>query len=250
MVKKWFLALCLVAALVGVSACSGGGDSGDGDKSGQSQSQSQAQASKPDLKDIPKVVAEVNGQKISKDEFVQAYKSRYQQMAMQAKMSGQQPDQDALKKQVAKSLVGTELLSQEADKRGYEASKKDVNKSLSDLAKQNGMQSPKQFLKALKKQGLSRDQVISDVKTQVEIDRLIDKKAGDTEPSKQELKALYKQMKAQQKQAGKQGKGSKVPSFEQMKPQLEQQLESQKRSQAAQALVSSLRKDADIKINL
>lgn len=246
MTKKLILAACLVLALLGVAAC-GGGSGGDqsSDQSSSSQEKSTKEAAKPDLDDVPKVVAEVNGQKIYKSEFVQAYKGQFQQMAMQAQATGQKPDQDKLKKQVAESLVGTELLTQEAQKRGYKATPKDVDKTLQGLAAQNGMKSKKQVLDALEKQGMSKAQIMAQAKTQTKVDELVAEESGNTKPTQKQLKQLYAQMKAQQQQSGQ-----KAPSFKKMRPQLEQQAESQQQMKTAQALIKRLRKHADVTIHV
>src|SRR5699024_12112908 len=63
---------------------------------------------KPSTKDIPEVVAEVNGEKITKDDFVPLFETQYQQMQAQAQQSGQPVDEKDLKKQTAENLVSTE----------------------------------------------------------------------------------------------------------------------------------------------
>lgn len=259
MTKKIFLALCLIAALIGVSACGGAegdkaGEKGQGEQSQGQQSpggqgSGQQDPNKPDLDNIPGVVAQVNDAKINKDQFVQAYTGQFQQMAMQAQSTGEPVDQKALKKQVAENLVGTELLSQEADDRKFSASEKEVNKTLDDAAKQNQM-SRKELIAALEKQGMSKKQLMADVKTQVKVDKVIDEETGDAKPTEEELKKLYKQTVEQQEQMGQQSPGQKTPSYKEMKPQLEQQAVQQKQGEVAQKLVKDLRKDAKVKINV
>lgn len=177
-----------------------------------------------------------------------AYTPQYQQMAMQSQTSGQKVDEEGLQKQVVDNLVNTELLVQEADERGIEASAKQTDATLTSLAQQNGMKSSDEFVAALEKQGMDRDTIESQVQDQVVIEQLLAKEAGDTEPTEKELRALYQTVKAQQAQAG--GKGQKIPPFEQVKPQLAQQLKSQKESQVAGGLLDELRKDAEIEVHI
>ncbi|MDZ4235897.1 MAG: SurA N-terminal domain-containing protein [Dietzia sp.] len=59
---------------------------------------------------------------MSKDEFVTVFEGQYQQMAMQAQMTGQPVDEDQLRSQTLEGLVGSELLRQEALERGLEVS--------------------------------------------------------------------------------------------------------------------------------
>lgn len=264
MSKKWIVALFLVAALFGVSACSssdeGAGKSPDkqasspADPSSPSQQPSgppsQQQPPEPDVKNVPAVVAEVDKTKITKEEFVLAYKGQFQQAAMQSQSTGQQVDQKKLKKQVAESMVGTQLLTHEADKRGVKASKKDIDQTLEAAAKQNGLKSKKELLAALKKQGMSAKQVNADVVRQVKINRLTAAEAGSAEPSEKELKKLYKQVIKQQEQSGQQSPGTKPPSYKEMKPQLKQQAQSQKQGEVAQSMIKKLRKKADVKIHV
>jgi hypothetical protein len=111
------------------------------DGSGQDGS---GQDGKPNTKDIPEVVAEVNGEKITKDDFVPLFETQYQQMQAQAQQSGQPVDEKDLKKQTAENLVSTEVLTQEADKRKISVSDKDIDKALKESA-QSGQMSEKDF---------------------------------------------------------------------------------------------------------
>lgn len=246
-----FLGSILAVVLLGVSAC--GGSSGD-EGAAQSQDSGQEQRSdadgSSDLDGVPEVVAEVNGQEISKDEFVAMYQARLQQMAGQSQGFDRETGEEKLKKQVANSMVSTELLVQEADKRSFSVSDDQVDRTLQGLAAQNGLESVDAFLAALEQQGLDRDQVESQVRVQVKIERLVADEAGDIRPTGREVRALYEQMVAQQGRAGGEGGSSAVPPLKQVRPQLEEQLVSQKQSEVAQSLVSALRDDAEIVINL
>jgi hypothetical protein len=254
--KKWLLGLFLALLLVSASAC-GGGDGDGGDASGgaeaqqEQQEEKQADPSSPqaDLEGVPEVVAEVNGEEISREEFVPAYEAQFQQAAMQAQTSGQEIDQDQLKAQVADTLVSTELLVQEADKRDISASAQDVDQRLEQLAAQNGLESADAFVAAMEQQGMDREEIDSQVRTQVLIERLIESEAGDVSASKAEVRAMYDQLVAQQEQAGEQA-GQEMPPFAEVRPQLEQQVEQEKKSEVAQRLVSDLREDADVVVNL
>lgn len=256
-IKKTVLSLCMAAALAFTAAC--GNDDGSESSSAKDKESSSAQEKKeqkdaegaqqepqPDLEDVPEVVAEVNGDEITKDEFTDAYERQFQQAAMQSQASGQEVDQDALKKDVANSLVGLELLLQEAEDRGYKASEKDVDSTLDDLAKQNGMKSGDQVITALKEQGMAEDEVRAQITDQVKIEQLLAAEAGAAEPTEAEMKALYKQLSSQQG-AGAQGG---LPPYEKVKPQLRQQVKSQKEGQVAEALIADLRKQGDVTINL
>ncbi|WP_446852225.1 SurA N-terminal domain-containing protein [Halobacillus faecis] len=253
--KKWLLSLLFVAFVSLLAAC--GNDEGASDdkenekekeeKTEQAESGEQPEAPEPDLEGVPEVVASVNGTEIKKEEFETNYKGQFQQAAMQSQMTGQELDQDQLKKQVAESLVGQELLVQEANNREFTASEKEVNQMLEDYAKQQQVGSADEFLAALKEQGMSEKEVRSQVQTQVKIDKLIAEEAGDVKPSEKEIKEAYDKMKEQQESMETE---QEVPSFEEAKPTIEQQLTRQKEGQATQKLVDNLREEADVTVNL
>lgn len=244
----------VLAATLALSAC--GGDEKDTDSEGSSgestaQAEGGQQAPEPDLEDIPDVVAEVNGEEVTKDEFVAIYEPQFQQVAMQSQMSGEKPDEEALKQQTADGLVDTELLRQEAETRDISASDKDIDGKLTALAKQNQMGSADEFLAAVEKQGTSEDVVRDQVETQILVERLVADETGAIKPTEAELRKIYDQAVQQQKAAGKQGgQQQAIPPFAKVKPQLVQQAKSDQQNKAAQALVKELRKDADITLNL
>lgn len=265
-----------LTAVLALAACGGGqgaDQSGSGQQQGSQQSASdggqqglqsqQDQQGKPDLSGVPDTVAEVNGDKISKDEFSKAYESQYQQAAMSQQSGGQAPDEDSLKKQVADQLVDNTLLTQAADKAGIKAGDDDIDKTLDTIAQQNGMSSGDDVVKALEQQGSSEKQVRQDAASQYELTAYIDKKAKISDPSEKELKQQYAQLKKQYEQAGQaqsqtggssgasdSGGSAQVPAYEDVKDQLAQQAKTQQEGEAATKIAQDLRKDADVKINL
>ncbi len=243
------------AALLTLTACGNGGDdakasddaSASADPTGEASADSSAAAG-PDLDGIPDVVAEVNGEEVTKDEFVPIYEATFKQASDQAQMGGQAPDEEALKKQAVDELVDTELLAQEAESRGISVSDDEVDAELETLAKQNQMGSAEELLKAVEEQGLSQEQARAQVETQVMVEQLVDDEDGPIEPSEKQLRALYAQVKQQQAQAGEQGQS--VPPFAQVRDQLAEQVRTEQVGKVAGTLIEDLRKGADITINL
>lgn len=206
----------------------------------------QPEMPEPDLEGVPDVVAEVNGEEIAKAEFESAYTGQFQQMAMQAQMTGQEVDQAQLKEQLVESMVAQELLVQETENREIEASEEEVTTALQELAEQNGLESSEEFLAALEEQGISEDEVMEQVGAQVKVDQLIAEEAGEINPTDEELQTFYDEAQAQQEEAG----GEELPAFEEVKPELEEQVRVQKENEAVQTLVAQLREEADVTINL
>ena len=251
--NRTVLGLSLAAATIALGAC-GGGDSGS-ETSGASEKPTSQESSEtsessdpsteggPDLEGIPDVVAEVNGEELTKDEFVVLYTAQFQQATMQAQAGGEKPDEDALKEQTAENLVDTELLVQEAGDRGFDATDDEVDSELDKLAQQNQMKDGAELIAALEEQGTTEEQARDQLEQQVVIQELVKDEAGTTEPTEQELRAIYDQAK---QQAGEQ----KLPPYAKVKSQIVEQAKTDKLDEVAQALVEDLRKDADITINL
>ena len=249
-------------ALLSLSACGGGGDDADAQEdpsSSASASPSEdadaggdgaaagAEGAQPDLEGIPDVVAEVNGEEVTKDEFVPIYQAQYAQAATEAQTTGQAPDEDALKQQTVDDLVSTELLAQEADSRGIEVADADIDAELEDVAAQNQLGSAEELLQAVEAQGVSEEQARSQIETQLMVEQLAADEDGSLEPTDKELRTLYAQVK---KQAAQAGGAQQIPPFAEARTQLVEQATSQKIGEIAGGLVEDLRKDAEITINL
>src|SRR5690625_4092520 len=173
MKKKWLLVLSLSLLGFFMAACGDEEDSSAEDNNEGSEAQEeaaeeggqapeagteQAEMPEPDLEGIPDVVAEVNGEEISGEEFETTYVGQFQQAMMQAQMSGQEVDQDQLKAQTAEALIGQKLVIQEAENQGFEASEEDVEETLDEIVEQNGLNSQDDFFAALEEQGIAEDE--------------------------------------------------------------------------------------------
>jgi peptidyl-prolyl cis-trans isomerase SurA len=252
----------LVAALLGASACSNdtGGDTdattATDDAGATSAPGGDQAAATADVADIPEVVAEVNGEPISRDDFVTAYEGQFQQASMQSQMGGEPVDQDALKQEVLDGLIGNTLLLQQVEEKGLEVSEEEIDSTLAELAQGNGME-PQDFLAALEQQGLTEEDVRAEVEKQVGTDKLIEQEAPVEDPTEEELRAFYDEVAAQQAPpTGEDGAAatdspeSALPPFEEVRPQVEEQVRAEKRSAAVQTYVDQLREDAEITTHL
>ncbi|WP_416149672.1 SurA N-terminal domain-containing protein [Salipaludibacillus sp. HK11] len=263
--KKAFLALPLSAALV-LAACGGENDA-DNNNNGENNNEENIvdeegnndvsdaedgeiaeqpempEMPEPDLEDVPDVVAIVNGVEILKEEFEINYVGVFQQASMESMMSGQEVDQDNLKERVAENLISTEILLQEAENRGFDATEEEIDETLEGLAINNGLESKDDFLAALEEQGMSEDEVMSQIETQVKIDQLVAVESGDTEPTDEEIEEFYDQLVAQQEEMGSE---EEIPSFDEIKPEIEEIVKEQNDSEVFQSFFEQLREDADI----
>lgn len=203
-----------------------------------------------DLDDIPDIVAEINGEEISKDDFVSMYEQQFQQQIMQAQMSGQSADdvdQDLLKEQTTEIIVGQNLLIQEANNRISEVSDDDINNTIDELLEQTGMETRDELLAIFAEQGLDEEEFMSQVEIQVKVDQLIADISKDIELTEEETLEAYETIKAQQEQADGE---DEFPPFEDLKSGLEEQLKEQKKAEETDTFVEKLREEADITIHL
>lgn len=262
--RKWRLAVVAAGSLLIAAGCSVPGDGGDesapedqpaseqaaGEEAGPAGEDAGQGQSGPNTDDIPDPVAEVNGTEISKDEFVTVFEGQYQQMAMQSQASGQQVDENQLRQQTAESLVGTELLGQEASNRDIEVSDEEVDESLVEFAETNQV-STDEFIAAMGEQGLDEDDVMTEIEDQLRIEKLIAEEYGEFEASDEEIEAAYQQVQEQQSMmGGQQGGGQELPPLEEVRGQLEEQMKAEEDAQNMQTLVSELREGADVTVHV
>src|SRR5699024_8332343 len=167
--KKWLFMLSLVLIIGILAAC---GDDNNEDKANDEQ----AEMPEPDLEGIPDIVADVNDGEVTKEDFEATYQQQFQQMAMQAQMSGQNMDE----------IDQDELIDEKIDQ----------------VVEQNGIESKDELLDSLKEQqDMDEDEFMEQIETQVRVDKLLEEESGDLEPSEDEVKEAYEDMKKQQVEA-------------------------------------------------
>lgn len=261
--KKWLSSLTIIGSLLLLGACNGDEESTENTEEDTGATQEEAapesgaaaegetaeqpEMPEPDLEGVPDVVADVNGTEIEKAQFEEAYNAQFQQAAMMSQMSGEEVNQDDLKQQVADGLVSQELLLQEAGNRELDVTEEDTNAVLDELVEQNSMESQDDLFAAFEEQGMAKDEVMSQVEMQVQVEQLIAEETGEVEPTDEELKEVYEQYTAQMEQ---QETEEEPPSFDEMKPQLTEQVVAKKEGEAAQTLVAELKESADVTVNL
>lgn len=242
--KIWIALLSLVFTVLVISACSG--DDGVNENTEDNASEeANVELPEPDLEGIPEVVAEINGEEVTKEEFESAYQQQFQQAAMQSQLSGEEIDEDQLKEHTVEGLIGQQLLTQEANNRFPDVSEDDVNQTMDTLVEENGMETKEELIAAFEEQGMEEEELMSLLETQVKIDQLIMEESGDIKPTDEEIEEVYEMLKAQQEEMGSE---EEIPDFEEIKPDLKEQLKQQKEAEKIEALVQKLREDADITI--
>lgn len=242
-ISRVLVAGSLVGALA-LAGCSAGAD--DAEET-PAPTDAASNAPEPDLEGVPEVVAVVNDEEITLDHFTEAYEPQLEQATMTQQQSGEPVDQEQLKVQVADMLVNTALLTQAATDSGIETTDKDVDEMLKSLAEQNGLGSIDEVVAAFKEQGIAEKDLREDAADQVQIDAYVEAETDVQPPSDDELRQQYDQMVEQAKQQGSEGE---IPKFADVKKQLADQAVAQEQNSAVQDIVTKLREDGDVTVNL
>lgn len=241
------LSIMITMLVMILAACNGDDAASDSKEKEETTSQEQSEMPEPDLEGVPEVVANVNGEEISKQEFTETYQSAFQRAAMQAQFTGQELDQAQLKKQTVEAMVDQKLLIQEAQSRNLEVTEEEKNSMLEELATQNQLESKDALISALKEQGMTEEQIQKDLETSIKVDKLLTSEVGEFKASEEELQKAYDEYKAQMEAAETE---QEVPSFEEMKPDLENAVVSRKENEAVLQYVEKLRNEAEVKVNI
>jgi FKBP-type peptidyl-prolyl cis-trans isomerase (trigger factor) len=193
--------------------------------------------------DEKKTVVIVNDEKISGAE----YNSVLSMIQMQMQQLGQDPTSkevaEQIKEQTINSLVGKRLLLQDADKKGYTASKDAIEKQLAEIKGQ--YEDDEKFNEAMKQLGMNSEQLNTQIAENIKYTQYVDKEIKVEEATDKEIKEYYDQVAAQGSASGQE-----TPKLEELKPQIKEQLEQQKKQEKLVKYVEELKKDAKVDIKV
>ena len=150
--------------------------------------------------DVPSdAVAQVKGQTITQaqfDELLAQAKKSYATQKRPFPKAGT-PEYATLKNQAVQYLVQRVEFQQEADKLGVTVSDSEINKRLDKIKKQYFGGSDSRYQKQLKQQGLTDEQVKSDIKAQLLQEKIFAKVTSNVKVSDSELQKYYDQHQSQ-----------------------------------------------------
>ncbi|MGG1680184.1 SurA N-terminal domain-containing protein [Neobacillus sp. NRS-1170] len=190
-----------------------------------------------------KTVAIINGEKVSGSDYNMVLSSQQMQMQQMGEDPTSEKQAKQIKEQTIDTLVGQTLILQEADKKGYHASKDDVGKQLAEIKKP--YKDEHKFEEALKQAGLGMTTLKTKIARNIQIMKYMEKEIPVEKVTDKEIQAYYDQL-AQQGSASEQ----KLPKLEKVKPQIKQQLEQQKRQEQLAKQVDVLKKNAKVTIKI
>ncbi|GAA4062997.1 SurA N-terminal domain-containing protein [Amphibacillus indicireducens] len=239
--RKWKLVTLLILAIITLAACN------NNDKTEEQDSIDEIQQIEPDLSGIPDTVAEVNGQAISKERFELTYLSQFQQVALEAQLTGQAFDQEQFKQELAESMIDLELLIQEADRRQFVATDDDIDQMVTTLVEESHLESDQALYELYEGQGMSRDQLRAELTHQIKLDQLINDQAKNLQVTEEQIVELYEELIIVYEEMEQDGE---LPPMEEIRPDLESQIRFQEENLLIIELIEQLRGDAEIKNNL
>ncbi|MFP7170544.1 SurA N-terminal domain-containing protein [Terribacillus sp. 7520-G] len=248
---KRLMTLCFMLVLAIVLAACGNDEDSASDSSDAEQEQAQKQAEEMQKKmeeqqvDPDETVATVNGTEIKGEEYNSLLSSAQQQ----AQASGTDPTTDdaakELKDQVLKSLVGNELLLQEAENKNYEVSDKEVDEELKSAKDQ--FEDEDKFKEALKATGSTEEEYKQQLKEGLLVTKYVDKELSPKEVTEDDMKTYYEEMEKQAKESNQE---DSLPKYDDIKDQLKATMEQQNLQTVMLEKVDELEKDADVKYNI
>lgn len=248
MKKTWLLMVVLLTAFA-LAACGEKEDSKkNSEKENSEPDHSEVDQDLPeaDLDNIPDIVAEVNGEEILKENFINAYENRFQQEIMQAQMSGENADdidQELLKEEVIDLVIGQYLLMQEASNTIKDASEEYINEAIDLLLEQRGLETKEDLLASFEEQGVNEEDFMSKIVIQAKLNQFVDDISKDIELTEDEVKDTYETLKIEQEQLDSE---DEFPAFDEVESSLESQIIDQKAGEKTIDLIEELRKSADI----
>ncbi|WP_421384827.1 SurA N-terminal domain-containing protein [Bacillus salacetis] len=258
MKSKWKLAMLAGMISIGLAACGDNGEnSKDADTENTNQEQTEQTEQTAEMEEMQKklekqhvdeetTVAVVNEEDIKGE----AYNTLLSQTQMQYQQMGQDPTSEELapklKESTIDSLIGQTLLLQEAEKHGYKASDEEIQKEI-DTLKAN-YEDEEQFEEILKSNGLTMDELKSEVANNIKYTAYIDNELEVEEVKDEDVKAYYDQYAEQS--SGSEDTEAQMPEFDEVKDQIRQQLERQKTQEVLAAEVEKLKENASIEIKI
>jgi peptidyl-prolyl cis-trans isomerase C len=185
--KSTVAAVAIVLALVGILALVGAGCSKE--KAGKDSSGAGTVAGG---KDEGKMVAKVNGKKISESEVAKETQRLSMQMSAQMNPQQVQAAQGAIRKQAIDNMISRTLLDQAASKEGIKVAQADIDARISDIKK--SFPTEQDFTARLGTMGMTPAEFQNEIETGMRFDALLAKHTPEVKaPTDDELKTFYDQ---------------------------------------------------------
>jgi peptidyl-prolyl cis-trans isomerase SurA len=187
-------------------------------------------------------VAVVNGTEISRADYTH-YPDQVKQMYAQQGVDMDDPAMAEMvaiiEEQVLDEMINELLFLQEATKAGTTPSEEDIQANIDHT--RDAFESEEAFEQALAEIGMTLDDFRQDITEQLTIQAYIDSQREDYTPADDEIENLYNEYSAQFQD---------MPELEEVRSLLADEIIEEKNDQIIFELLETLRREADIQINL
>lgn len=243
------LTALFLAGLIALTGCSTGVEADPSPETGSAESDALEEMGLPpvDADAIPDVVAEVNGEEISKELFISTLEGQLLQAAMQG---GGEVDQAELGLHVVDQLVSNLVLVQAAESSGFSASEAEIDTALEELGAQNGLPSLEEVIAAFEAQGVSEELIREDAAAQVKINAFLEQEVQADEPSEAELKEQYAELVELMVAQDPDGEAGEAPAFEEVRDLLAEQSTQEQMTAEISRILEELLDQAEVTIHL
>lgn len=186
------------------------------------------------------VVAIVNGEKVFQSELDSAEMQVAANQGIDINSAGEQ-EREQIQSQAINNLVSQKLLSQVVQESDIEASEEEIDEQVEAIKDQ--FETDQEFQEALSFEGLTEEELRSEVRLNVAIQNYIDQEIDFSSVSveESEVSALYDELIAGQDQEN-------VPSLEESYDQVEQMLVQQKQEEVLDNFIEELRSESEVEI--
>ncbi|MCA9365992.1 SurA N-terminal domain-containing protein [Candidatus Kaiserbacteria bacterium] len=188
-------------------------------------------------REYPEVVARVNGEDVSREDFLEGLEQTKAAAASQGADMSDIVVASQVEAQALDVVINTKLLLQAAADAGIAITDEQVDQELAALQERYGGEEG--FQAEMAKYGVTLEQLRVDVKEQLTVDAYLtgtEEFSGAT-VTEEEMTAFYDSLSSQ---------GQDLPPYEEVKAQLEASLIGQKQQVAVSAIIDRLRTAADI----
>lgn len=253
-VKKLTLVIGVGILALGLAACGNEESQENPDQEAPAPTEEQEQpegeeamqdpAAVIDMDSIPDVVATVNGEEINKDVYVASLEQQTSFLAAQGiDLESEEAAGyiEMIQEQLIQQIVNERVIIQAASDEGIEATDEEIDAELSAITSQ--FESEEQLQEVLDEQGITMEELRSDIAEFVKRDKYVEQNTEAAEISEEELQAAYDELAAMSEE-------NEIPSFEEYKGELEAQLQNEQQQEQLAQLVESLREESEITIHI
>ncbi|MCM3760719.1 SurA N-terminal domain-containing protein [Alkalihalobacillus oceani] len=198
-----------------------------------------------DTENIPDVIATVNGEDINKDIYVASLEQQANLLLAQGiELESEEAAGylEMLEEQLLQQIINERMIIQAADNEGIEATDEEIDAELELITSQ--FESEEQLQEVLDEQGVTMEELRSDISDFVKRDKYVEAHTTTEEVSEEELQAAYDEL------AEMAGEDGGLPTFEEYREELQAQLQSEKQQEQLSQIIEDLRAESDITIHI